>query len=70
MDAVFALAWQYAAGQLLPEDLPMAAAELLAVGEVSPALCNLAGRGEPTAELEELFREAMAELGVPVPDEA
>ncbi|MGW2373163.1 hypothetical protein [Kitasatospora sp. NPDC001683] len=27
MDAVFTLAWQYAAGQLLPEDLPMAAAE-------------------------------------------
>ncbi|MET9182792.1 hypothetical protein ABZX88_31945 [Kitasatospora aureofaciens] len=72
MDAAFTLAWQHAAGQVFPEDLPMAAAELLAAGDDSPALCDLAGRsrGEPTGELEELFREAMAELGVPVPEEA
>ncbi|MFF2141565.1 hypothetical protein [Kitasatospora sp. NPDC058190] len=70
MDAVFTLAWQHAAGLVCPEDLPMAAAELLAAGEDSPALCDLAGRGrgEPTADLEELFREALEELGVPCPD--
>ncbi|MGW3043510.1 hypothetical protein ACWC9T_26475 [Kitasatospora sp. NPDC001159] len=70
MDAVFTLAWQHVAGLVFPEDLPMAAAELLAAGEDSPALCDLAGRGrgEPTAELEELFREALEELGVPRPD--
>jgi hypothetical protein len=70
MDAVFALAWQHAAGLVYPEDLPLAAAELLAAGEESPALCDLAGRGrgEQTAELEELFREALEELGVPGPD--
>ncbi|MFI9359556.1 hypothetical protein ACIG5E_00610 [Kitasatospora sp. NPDC053057] len=33
MDAVFTLAWQHAAGQVFPEGLPMAAAELLAVAE-------------------------------------
>ncbi|MFG2847046.1 hypothetical protein ACGF12_28310 [Kitasatospora sp. NPDC048296] len=70
MDAVFTLAWQHAVGLVFPEDLPMAAAELLAAGEDSSALCDLAGRGrgEPTAELDQLLREALAELDVPRPD--
>ncbi|MEV7189239.1 hypothetical protein [Kitasatospora sp. NPDC093102] len=73
MNDAFTLAWQYTAGLVHPEGLPMAAAELLAagVGEESPALCELAGRrgrGESSAELTELLWQAMAELGLPVPD--
>ncbi|MFF4920050.1 hypothetical protein ACFY4B_05650 [Kitasatospora sp. NPDC001261] len=74
MDDAFTLAWQYSAGLVFPEDLPMAAAGLLAagIGGDSPALCDLAGRpgrGEPPVELTELLWQAMAELGLPVPDD-
>ncbi|MFE4516591.1 hypothetical protein ACFRMQ_20640 [Kitasatospora sp. NPDC056783] len=75
MDDAFTLGWQYSAGLVTPEDLPMAAANLLAegIGGQSSALCDLAGRpgrGESSAELEELLWQAMAELGLPVPDDA
>ncbi|MFD4657697.1 hypothetical protein ACFWP2_18945 [Kitasatospora sp. NPDC058444] len=74
MNEAFTLAWRHAAGRVFPEDLPMAAAELLArgVGGDSPALCELAGRpgrGERSGELAELLRQAMDELGLPVLDE-
>ncbi|MFF2541783.1 hypothetical protein ACFVUY_04405 [Kitasatospora sp. NPDC058063] len=74
MNDAFTLAWRYATGLVHPEDLPMAAAELLAagVGAQSAALCDLAGRrgrGERSAELSGLLWQAMAELGLPVPDE-
>ncbi|WP_316524525.1 hypothetical protein [Kitasatospora brasiliensis] len=74
MSDLFTLAWQYSAGLVMPEDLPMAAADLLAagVGAESSALCELAGRrgyGESSAELKELLWQAMAELGLPVPDD-
>ncbi|MFF4382754.1 hypothetical protein [Kitasatospora sp. NPDC001547] len=74
MDAVFTLALRHDAGRVFPEDLPMAAAELLArgIGGESPALCELAGRsgrGERAGELTELLRQATEELGLPVLDE-
>ncbi|MCU7820403.1 hypothetical protein [Kitasatospora sp. DSM 101779] len=70
MDPAFTLAWQHAVGHVLPEDLPMAAAELLAEGLDSPALRDLAGRSrnEDTAELDALLHRAVAELGVAAPD--
>ncbi|MEU1282699.1 hypothetical protein [Kitasatospora sp. NPDC005856] len=74
MDAAFTLAWRHAAGLVFPEDLPMAAADLLArgIGADSPALCELAGRpgrGEHSDELTELLRQAMEDLGLPALDE-
>ena len=71
MDAAFILAWQYSVGLVFPEDLPMAAAELPAEGQDSRALRDLAGRSrnDDTAELQDLLREAMAEMRVPVPDD-
>ncbi|MFI6152845.1 hypothetical protein ACIBCA_09150 [Kitasatospora sp. NPDC051170] len=69
MDPVYTLAWRHGAGQVMPEDLPMAAADLLAAGEDSPALCDLAGRArnEAPAELIDLLSTALAELGLPEP---
>ncbi|GAA1234812.1 hypothetical protein [Streptomyces rhizosphaericus] len=71
MDQVFAVAWQYVVGLVPPEDLPMEAAQLLAIGMDSPALRDLAGRTrrEDTAEIEGLFRQAVGELGTAIPDE-
>lgn len=71
MDAALTLAWRHAAGTVMPEDLPMAAAELLAADHDSPALRDLAGRrrGDDTSELTALLAQAMDELGVTVPDE-
>ncbi|MFJ7905929.1 hypothetical protein [Kitasatospora sp. NPDC096204] len=74
MNDAFTLGWRYSTGAVSPEELPMAAAELLAagVGGESPALCELAGRrgrGEHSAELTALLWRAMTELGLPVPDE-
>ncbi|MFK0194517.1 hypothetical protein [Kitasatospora sp. NPDC090308] len=70
MDAAFTLAWQHSVGLVFPENLPRAAAELMAEGQDSPALRDLAGRSgnEDTAELQGLLQEAMGELCVPVPD--
>lgn len=69
MDELRALAWEYAAGRKLPQDLPMAAALALARGVDSPALRELAGLGRrsDTAELHSLFERALDELGVPLP---
>jgi hypothetical protein len=51
------------------EDLPMAAAEALVRGVDSPALRELAGlgRGSATTEIEDLYRDALAELGIANP---
>lgn len=70
MDSAFTLAWQRAVGHVFPEDLPMAAAELLAEGLDSPTLRDLAGRSrnDDTTELDALLRRAVAELGVSAPD--
>ncbi|MFJ9691200.1 hypothetical protein [Kitasatospora sp. NPDC101183] len=69
MDPVYTLAWHQTACRVMPRDLPMAAAELLAAGEDSPALRELAGRSGRglAAEMIELLHEALAELGLPVP---
>ncbi|WP_405877527.1 hypothetical protein OG762_03095 [Streptomyces sp. NBC_01136] len=71
MDRVFAIAWQYVVGLVSPEDLPMEAAQLLAVGLDSPALRDLAGRSrrDDTAEFRGLFQQAVGELGTAIPDE-
>lgn len=51
------------------EDLPMAAAEALARGVDSPALRELAGlgKGSATTEIEDLYRDALAELDITSP---
>ncbi|MFC8717659.1 hypothetical protein [Kitasatospora sp. NPDC057198] len=68
--AVRVLALRYFSGWLESGELPMAAAELLADGYDSAALCDLAGRArrEDVAELESLLREAVAESGLRCPD--
>lgn len=70
MDQPATVAWQYVARLIFPEDLPMAAAHLLAAGYDSPSLSDLAGlsRRAETAEIDELFEGAMDELGVRIPD--
>jgi hypothetical protein len=71
MDQPATVAWQYVVRLIFPEDLPTAAAHLLAAGYDSPSLCDLAGpsRRAETAEIDELLDGAMDELGVPIPDE-
>ncbi|MFI5530865.1 hypothetical protein ACIA8O_20230 [Kitasatospora sp. NPDC051853] len=72
MDAARTLAWQYAARLVAPEDLPMAAAELLVGGHDAPALRELAGLSgrEHPNDLDAVLRRSMDELGNPVPEEA
>lgn len=62
-------ACRYRAGELLSEDLPMVAAEALAAGEDTPALCDLAGRSrtEDPRDLRDAFEQALAEAGVEPP---
>ncbi|MGA5821647.1 hypothetical protein ACPC54_27725 [Kitasatospora sp. NPDC094028] len=69
MDQLHTLTWQYVAGLVPSEDLPMAAARLLAAGLDSPALRDLAGRPRHDP-IHELFLTALAELGAALPDEA
>ncbi|MFD8702336.1 hypothetical protein ACFV1W_06900 [Kitasatospora sp. NPDC059648] len=68
MTDLHTLSWQYVVGLAEPADLPMAAAHLLAAGLDSPALRDLAGRPRGDAT-DELFREALHELGTELPDE-
>ncbi|MFE9688989.1 hypothetical protein [Micromonospora sp. NPDC005806] len=65
------LAIRLAMGESIGDDLPMAAAHALTRGVDSPTLCELAGlsKGQPREAID-LFRQAMAELGWPVPDES
>ncbi|MCR6488710.1 hypothetical protein M8542_38365 [Amycolatopsis sp. OK19-0408] len=69
MDVLRDVVWRHAAGMVYPEDLPMVAAEALARGVDSPALRELAGlgKGSATTEIENLYRDALAELGITAP---
>lgn len=50
-------AWRYRAGEGQPEDLPMIAAEAIAAGMDTPALCELAGlpRNADASEIRDLL---------------
>ncbi|MEV7120468.1 hypothetical protein [Kitasatospora griseola] len=71
MDSLRVVANRQAVGWIRPEQLPMAAAELLVDGHDSPALRELAGCSgrEQSAELERLWRRALDELGVAEPEQ-
>lgn len=71
MEQLRDLAIRLAMGKSIVDDLPMAAAHALAGGFDSPTLRELAGlsKGQPR-EAVDLFRQAMDELGWPVPDES
>lgn len=68
-DPLEVAAWQLAAGSLPSEDLPEIATDALVRGIDSPALRILAGqpRGE-VRESADLFRAALDELGIDLPD--
>ncbi|MGW4379863.1 hypothetical protein [Kitasatospora sp. NPDC004531] len=71
METLRVMVMRRAAGQIWPEQLPTAAAELLADGyDTSPALVELAGCGgrERGDELEQLWHRALGELGVVEPE--
>ncbi|MFJ8603678.1 cobalamin biosynthesis protein [Streptomyces shenzhenensis] len=63
-------AWLYQADQVCPEDLPMTAAQALAVGVDTPSLCGLAGlsRHADPRDIRDTFEQALAELGIALPD--
>ncbi|GAA2325498.1 hypothetical protein GCM10010431_54300 [Streptomyces kunmingensis] len=65
-------AWLYQADEVCPEDLPMTAAEALAAGADSPTLCELAGLSRKTdsRDIRDAFEQALAELGIALPDPA
>lgn len=69
MDELRAAAWEYAAGRVFPEDLPMIAAHALAAGVDSPALRELAGlrRLSDPNTIRELHAAALRELGIEQP---
>ncbi|MFD8507882.1 hypothetical protein ACFV2L_34900 [Streptomyces sp. NPDC059687] len=62
--------WLYQADQVYPEDLPMTAARALAVGLDTPSLCELAGlpRHADPRDIRDTFKQAVAELGIALPD--
>ncbi|MFE0364709.1 hypothetical protein [Streptomyces griseoaurantiacus] len=63
-------ACRYRADEIRPEELPMIAAEALAAGLDTPALCELAGwprRADPR-DLRDAFEQALAESGIELPD--
>lgn len=62
------LAWQYTAGLVPNEELPTAAAGLLAAGLDSPALRRLAGLSRRDGNAE-LFSSLLGEFGLASPDE-
>lgn len=63
-------AWLYQAGQARPEDLPMTAAQALAMGMDTPTLCELAGlpRHADPRDIRDAFEQALEELGILLPD--
>ncbi|MER6160931.1 hypothetical protein ABT147_36330 [Streptomyces sp. NPDC001868] len=63
-------AWLYQADQVCPEDLPMTAAQALAMGMDTPALCELAGlpRDADPRDIRDTFEQALEELGIILPD--
>jgi len=70
MDQPATIAWKYEANLIREEDLPMLAAHLLAAGQDSPSLRDLAGRSrrEHPAEIRQLFGHIMEELAIRIPD--
>ncbi|MFJ5926135.1 hypothetical protein ACIQF6_26350 [Kitasatospora sp. NPDC092948] len=66
MESLRAVANRQVVGWIRPEQLPMAAAELLVDGHDAPSLVELAGCSgrERSAELEQLWHRALDELGV------
>ncbi|MEU9045420.1 MULTISPECIES: hypothetical protein [unclassified Kitasatospora] len=68
MEQLLTLAWQYRAGLVPNEELPIAAAHLLVAGLDSPALRELAGlsRSDSNAEL---FPVVLGEFGTALPDQ-
>ncbi|MGY1524921.1 hypothetical protein ACW69C_14275 [Streptomyces sp. MN3] len=69
MDRLGRAAVNLALGEQATEDLPVIAALAVADGLDSLALVELAGlsRQDPPADIQDLFVQAMAELGRPVP---
>ncbi|MEU6759767.1 hypothetical protein [Streptomyces sp. NPDC046685] len=63
-------AWLYQADQVCPEDLPMTAAQALAMGLDTPTLCELAGlpRHADPRDIRDIFEQALEELGITLPD--
>ncbi|MCT2276752.1 hypothetical protein [Micromonospora chalcea] len=71
MERLRDLAVRLAMDEPVGDDLPMAAAQALARGVDSPSLRELAGLSKgQSREAVDLFRQAMEELGSPVPDES
>lgn len=64
------VACRYQADEIRPEDLPMIAAEALAVGLDTPTLCELAGwpRHADARDIRDAFEQALAESGIGLPD--
>ncbi|MFE6844474.1 hypothetical protein [Streptomyces sp. NPDC057686] len=62
-------AWLYQADQVRPEDLPMTAAQALAMGMDTPALCELAGlpRHADPRDIRDTFEQALEESGIVLP---
>ncbi|MCX5397857.1 hypothetical protein [Streptomyces sp. NBC_00102] len=69
LPALETTACRYRAGDVRPEDLPMIAAEALAAGLDTPALCELAGlpRHADSRDIREVFEQALAESGIELP---
>lgn len=63
-------AWLYQADQACPEDLPMTAAQALAVGMDTQALRELAGlpRHADPWDIRDTFEQSLEELGIVLPD--
>ncbi|MFD3844154.1 hypothetical protein ACFWWC_49545 [Streptomyces sp. NPDC058642] len=63
-------AWLYQADHVCPEDLPMTAAQALAMGMDTPTLCELAGlpRHADPRDIRDTFEQALEELGIILPD--
>jgi hypothetical protein len=63
-------AWLYQADQVCPEDLPMTAAQALALGMDTPTLCELAGlpRHADRRDIRDTFGQALEEWGITLPD--
>jgi hypothetical protein len=68
-DPLEVAAWRVAAGSVASEDLPEIATEALVRGLDSPALRVLAGQSrDDVRDSADLFRVALEELGIDLPD--
>jgi hypothetical protein len=68
-DPLAVATWRVAAGSLPSEDLPEIATEALVRGRDSPALRVLAGQSrDDVRDSAELFRVALDQLGIDLPD--